>query len=395
LHDAQQTKVPQLTVAFTTHLIFFPFHQLPHLARYIIRTLAFHPRFTSNMADRTMADPVNATSIKSAHPSSMAVDRLTADLSTMVINASLPNFPIPRELRDMIYGYLLDGNYTRVQRKLDQVPQNHNHAGPNAYHLHTNILAVNQEIHDEAEELLYKANTFVVVSYQRTPLVSKMERGDLLWVPIVSKKFVNGMKLHWLRIHADPGVTSLQIARSTGTEAPTESYIILAGDIKAFAVSMHIAEENTIGTGVLVVSLPIYARPLVQLQSRVVDGATYESTRLKCQLRDTRYRAMNRDLQHDLLAPLASIIGMSKKVSFTGTICDPQQTAHLKNLMGPSLVCQDALWWSTYKDCVLAKEVADVAAEYDELELTVHLYSEIVRRLELRLNTFTEVSRDI
>jgi hypothetical protein len=44
---------------------------------------------------------------------------------------------------------------------------------------------------------------------------------------------------------------------------------------------------------------------------------------------------------------------------------------------------------------VLAKEVADVAAEYDELELTVHLYSEIVRRLELRLNTFTEVSRDI
>ena len=301
------------------------------------------------MADGTTADPVNATAVNSAHPPDMAADRLTADFSTMKISARLPNFPVPRELRDMIYGYLLDGDYTRVQRKLDQVPQSRNHAGPKAYHFHTNILAVNNEVHKETEELLYKKNIFVVVSYQRTSFVREKEMGDLFWVPVVSKQFAIRMKLHSLRIHADPGATSLQAARSIGKEAPTESYIVLASDIKAFAVSMQIAEENSTGTGVLVVALP-NMQPIVQLQSRIVDGVTYKPTRLKCQLRDTRYRAMDRNLQNSLLTPLASIISMGKKVSFTGEICDPEQTAHLKQLMGPSLVCQDALWWSVYKD---------------------------------------------
>jgi hypothetical protein len=61
------------------------------------------------------------------------------------------NFPLPRALRDQIYGYLLSSEHVKEGNK---------------YHFHTNILAVSKEIHDEAEPLLYKKNTFISVSYK-------------------------------------------------------------------------------------------------------------------------------------------------------------------------------------------------------------------------------------
>ena len=73
-----------------------------------------------------------------------------------------PNFPLPRELRDQIYQYLLHSDYTRVERKWKD---------PNAtgetndlferkdYRFHTNILAVNHAIHDEAQDYLQYTKT--------------------------------------------------------------------------------------------------------------------------------------------------------------------------------------------------------------------------------------------
>jgi hypothetical protein len=347
------------------------------------------------MANGTITGSAEGSSINSAQPSSMASDQFTADLSTMDINARLPNFPIPRELRDMIYTYLLDGDYTRISRRSDQITEHNlknNLTGPKAYHFHANILAVNREIHDETKELLYKKNTFLVVSYQRPCLGN--QKGELVWVPIVSKKFVNRMTLHSLRIHTDPGLTTIKGALCSGTEMPIQSYIILARDIKAFAVGMHISEENAIGAGVIVVALP--NMPLrVEVTGLGVNDVFFEPTRLKCQLRETPYRAMEGTLQNLLLAPFASIISISKKVSFTGEIRDPEQTAHLKQLMGPSLVCQDALHWALYKECVLAKELADATMEDDQLDFTIHLYSKIVYRLSARLDTLTNIDRDV
>jgi hypothetical protein len=34
--------------------------------------------------------------------------------NTAATKMRLPNFPLPRELRDMIYEFLLDGDYTRI-----------------------------------------------------------------------------------------------------------------------------------------------------------------------------------------------------------------------------------------------------------------------------------------
>jgi hypothetical protein len=340
------------------------------------------------MADGTAAGPVNVTA---THPSTMAADRLTADLSTMKIDVRLPNFPLPRELRDMVYTYLLDGDHTRIPRKFDQVTdQNlkHNRTGPKAYHFHTNILAVNHEIHAETEELLYKRNTFVVVSYQWPSL--GVERGDLLWVPIVSTKHVPRMTLHSLRIHVDPGAEQLQLAALTHASVPIESYIILARDIKAFCVTMHVSTESYHAAPAVLINPGARFRVTGIGRENTEDG---QPTRFKCQLRDTRYRQMDRALQNYLLAPLASVVGMSQKVSFTGTICDPQQTEHLKRVMGPTLVCLNALFWFMYEESELAKEVADATVEHDDLDFVVYLYRVMSNRLSKRLFSIIGSSR--
>ena len=57
------------------------------------------------------------------------------------------NFPLPRELRDLIYSYLLNSNHTRQVRRKELMAIT-DRAG-NGYQFHTSILGVNRAIHDE------------------------------------------------------------------------------------------------------------------------------------------------------------------------------------------------------------------------------------------------------
>jgi len=78
-------------------------------------------------------------------------DQTAATLSTMPDDGHTPraNFPLPRELRDQIYSYLLDSNHTRQVRLKDSTAIT-DRAG-NGYQFHTSILGVNRAIHDEGE----------------------------------------------------------------------------------------------------------------------------------------------------------------------------------------------------------------------------------------------------
>lgn len=142
----------------------------------------------------------------------MAEEQVTAALSAASSSGSpLTIFPLPRELRDKIYGYLLDGDYTLIKRTFKEEDRKSaarlNHTGPRAYHFHTNIMAVNRTIHEETEELLYKRNAFIVTSFQ-WPSLNTL-RGGMFSVPVVSSKFVNRMQLHSTRIHISPGTNFL------------------------------------------------------------------------------------------------------------------------------------------------------------------------------------------
>ncbi|RMX72179.1 hypothetical protein D0869_14879 [Hortaea werneckii] len=71
------------------------------------------------------------------------------------------NFPLPRELRDQIYGYLLHHEFTEHSKYPESDTQD---AGlPSSYKFHTSILAVNTQIGREATEVL-RSNDFVQVT---------------------------------------------------------------------------------------------------------------------------------------------------------------------------------------------------------------------------------------
>lgn len=192
----------------------------------------------------------------------MSDKRITAALSAMSVSEEpprRPNSPLPRELRDKIYGYLLDGDYTRLERPATRSNTAEEFQGyvktDNAYHFHTNVLAVNRTIHKETEELLYKRNIFVVVSYQWPDMLYPTEGS--FWLFTVSKKHTARMTRHSLRIHASPGANVLaQSASATNRSAPFESCIILARDLEAFCFPMLVAASNTSGPSITIATSP-------------------------------------------------------------------------------------------------------------------------------------------
>lgn len=110
--------------------------------------------------------------------------------------------PLPRELRDQIYGYLLESSYTKLPRTYKE-SQTGVREGRIGHKFHTNILAVNKEIHDEAEEYLYKNNVFVIASFDSWNLTSEDDDGagvtfaGLPWAPLVNMGYpVSSMKRH-------------------------------------------------------------------------------------------------------------------------------------------------------------------------------------------------------
>ncbi|KAF7192688.1 hypothetical protein HII31_05960 [Pseudocercospora fuligena] len=82
----------------------------------------------------------------------------------------ITNFRLPRELRDHVYAYLLDGENTAYVPEHGEATHstdyNNHHGESHAYKFHLEILRVNKTIGKEASEIFQKRNQFVLVSYR-------------------------------------------------------------------------------------------------------------------------------------------------------------------------------------------------------------------------------------
>ncbi|KAI7546152.1 hypothetical protein KC331_g5796 [Hortaea werneckii] len=114
------------------------------------------------------------------------------------------NFPLPRELRDQIYGYLLHHEFTEHSTYPESDMQD---AGlPSSYKFHTSILAVNTQIREEATEV-FRSNDFVQVT-TNWPVLKKLKA---LKVPIVSDLSCRNHEFEHLRIEYKLHVHSSKI----------------------------------------------------------------------------------------------------------------------------------------------------------------------------------------
>ncbi|PPJ50096.1 hypothetical protein CBER1_05069 [Cercospora berteroae] len=141
----------------------------------------------------------------------------------------LSNFPLPRELRDQIYEYLLVGEHAQFEPNMDQVraePNTSQHRDENeearAYDLETAILAVNKAIHQEAIEVFHNKNDFILVTvaWGSAPLY-----GAVFQLPVITlqQKHVENFKSHACHVEfrctregqesIEPGVSLITLAQ--------------------------------------------------------------------------------------------------------------------------------------------------------------------------------------
>jgi hypothetical protein len=314
------------------------------------------------MADGTTAHPVDATSIETAHPSSSVADRLTADLSTMDISARLPNFPIPRELRDQIYGYLLHSDYTRTPRKWSETPSDDGSGTfeRHAYLFHTNILAVNKAIHEESEEFLYKNNVFVVASAEWHDAGTRPGRSlfsSHLWSPIITEKRASEMRHHSLHIQLTRGQTPMP---RVDAKVPDHWCLFMGKDIEALCTMLALSVRAHPGFAIVIEDDPLPERISIMgwdTQSERLELPNH----LKIQFLDTRFCKRDGNMQHSVLGHMQSIICPSMRVTFEGVLPEcVSRIQRCKEIMGNKLTTRHARGWAHFENmCRLKQQVDD------------------------------------
>jgi hypothetical protein len=313
----------------------------------------------------------------------MASDQLTAGLAAMDVNTRLLNFPLSRELRDHIYGYLLHSDYTRVVRERTTGPANGE--GPfsrQAYKFHTNILAVNKVIHHETEEYLYKNNVFVVASaeWHETgfpPGNSLFTAGN--YAPIITENRAAKMRHHSLRLHLNRGQNQdfdyTSFYHLSG-KPPLRSCLLLAKDFHALCVQMRCQVAEYPGFAVVVEEDPGMPHPLKMIGWDDAEDKVFKSTRLKVQFLDTPYRTGDVKMQRKMLALLRDNIHCAAmRVTFSGVL--PQnldRIQHIKDVMAPILINRHPSDWIRFEVLRKAKELVDDEIAQGELYLAEESY---------------------
>jgi len=251
-------------------------------------------------------------------------------------------------------------------------------SGSQAYQFHTNILGVNHTIRKEAEELLYKRNIFVVLSYEYFRL--GIEHGGLFWLPIVSKNHGPKMKKHSVRIRVSPGSAGHRGAGFKGNTS-MQSVIFLARDLDVFCLIMATAGASCTQTNLTVLLSKNGAGGAMLGFPEASNIPNLAAPQFECELRNTEYRQFDGATQRQMLAPMARILAPSQRVSFRGVVCDFQEVDRMKEVMSPTLNCLPASKWALFEALSLAKDVADAAFPHDDPKFVMTLYHTIALTL--------------
>lgn len=253
---------------------------------------------------------------------------ITVDSTTDLHQGQRPraNFPLPRELRDMFYGHLLDGKHTRVKRA---------RVGNNAYKFHTSILGVSRQIHDEAQECLYGQNVFVVVSHQFS---DTSHAAIPSWVPMVTELHGTKIMHRSLNVH----LSDQSHDTSTISETPKRTWLFLFRDLDAYCLGMTRRQALRINGGPY---LLLYGNNSL-LEGPVNNTAHQRGLdHLRLDLCSQHFRKSSHELQRRLISPFRKVVIPNVLVRICGDLLDRNSANNLEIEMGPSLFCANALKW--------------------------------------------------
>lgn len=322
-------------------------------------------------------------------------------------HAPRANFPLPRELRNIIYSYLLEGTNTRQVRLKDSNAAT-DRAGK-VYQFHTSIMGVNQAIHDEgqysgvclydlkrrllisqkAEEYLYKNNIFIVVSFDWPNLLTNgpgtEPLSQALCSPVVTEKHAAKMQKHSLRLHVTRNMRHPALPASS-TKTPIHSFLLLAKDMDALCFSLRFRLNPLRGFAVgIVESVAPGSHGRYRYMGVVLVGESHGKLKppsLKIEFCDTRFRIADAKLQDKLLGSLKRVACPSMQVSLMGRLrLQENLLTSVKNRMGPNFVSYEALAWNHLDILVEAKKFSDLAVSSGEYGVALRMYNNIMDQI--------------
>lgn len=264
----------------------------------------------------------------------------------------IANFPLPRELRDEIYSYLLK----------------HDKHDPE-YRFHTSILAVNRTIHAEAETYLYENNDFVVASFKWTWPVPEL--APQKWVRHVSAHRAAKMKYHRLRLHFAGNSAS---GPGKQGPAPVESVLLHLNHLPELCVAIQAQLNTGRGPCCLVHCTATGVHKILDAQFYSPNGKGVKPVTVRIELRDTKFRHITDRAQHKLLEPFSRICGIAWQLHITGSVHDAQNVEDLKMSIGPRLIWSNATYWKVLETLEDIRGFADAAFKSDDFDRAERLY---------------------
>ncbi|KAI7504305.1 hypothetical protein KC367_g1137 [Hortaea werneckii] len=269
-----------------------------------------------------------------------------SDLSqpTMAAPPKQVNFPLPCELRDKIYGYLLRHEYTEHSKYPESSTQD---AGlPSSYKFHTSILAVNNQIGKEATEVL-RSNDFVQVT-TNWYVVSDLKA---LEVPIVCNLASRNQHFDHLRIDYELHVHSPKML----SDQERKLVVVRFGLMKLCSLlQFHILGVPPFGPVLPFGTGPKENRPR-QIFRNLDDHYKITSA---ITVHDRVEKPLSTTTKRHLLEPFHNLIIGGQSI-YINTILPEHELAAFKLFVAPPVMNSLPMMWRSFELAFEMKAVAD------------------------------------
>ncbi|KAK3715082.1 hypothetical protein LTR37_007292 [Vermiconidia calcicola] len=302
-----------------------------------------------------------------------------ADVVVKVIGPPMANFPLPRELRDQIYGYLLHHEHvldkpydTRSEDQRSKYSESFGRdaSSANTYRFHPSILAVNREMHEEAKQVLL-SNHFIVVSHIWPEMA---EYKHWLGVTIVTENQAHIAKFrhHVVRFPAQARPGSLGHEKQC-----VQSFLMVASNIAEFCRLMQWFHYQGVSRAQLLTRFHDMRPHGYYLHAQSVDMPA-KPPFLKVQFQDRELMEQKPDVARGLVSPLRQVVAGLQIVKIINApkLIQPFVQSVICT-MSPKTIWTVALAWDMVETLINMKQKAEALLMSGKLEKALVWYNSI------------------
>lgn len=315
---------------------------------------------------------------------SLSMPSRTMSVDTTPLTPPRADLPLPRELRDHIWSYLLSGEHVKAapyhtrKDRVDTTRAGRTLSTAHTYRFETAVLAVNHAIHDEANKVL-KQNDFVVIS-AIWPNITLMKYKWGLPVVTDNQDHVAKFNRHTVRMHLQHPQRDLE-----PKDRRVRSMLILAGDLPDFCEMMQWQLSCTTAFWPQIVGCP---EGLASKCYTVMLSSTPSSigrARIQLQIRSDGDKPVTPGLENLLLQNMGVMVCPGQKVVGLESLSDQKRVQATKRLMTPNWVWPNAVACSMLEAAQKLKRKADDLVRQGDFSRACDRYLSMLEVMESRL----------